>query len=157
MSDKVFQIIPSQGKVEAGQTIEIKAQFNPFAPGNYEKSVPLFLEDPELPPNLSYLDIKLKGEGAFPRLLFDRKEIILPVVPLNVKAKCLFRIINDGYENLNLKFKIIQDVAPIDVKIEFLEGKNLGITKNRIKLEAYFSKYFFLFKLKNIIDLLIDK
>lgn len=30
------------------------------------------------------MDISLKGEGAFPRLLFDRKEVILPVVPLNI-------------------------------------------------------------------------
>jgi hypothetical protein len=53
------------------------------------------------------VDIKLSGIGAFPRLLFDRKEIILPVVPLDVEARCTFRIINDGYENLNLKYKII--------------------------------------------------
>jgi len=106
-ADKVFQIQPTEGRVESGQRIIIKAFFNPFAPGVYERSVPLYLDDPELPQNMSYVDIQLKGEGAFPRLLFDRKEIILPVVPLNVKSKCLFRIINDGYENLNLKAKII--------------------------------------------------
>jgi len=53
------------------------------------------------------MDLQFKGEGAFPRLLFDRKEVILPVVPLGVQAKCVFRVINDGYENLNLKYKII--------------------------------------------------
>ena len=56
---------------------------------------------------MCYMDIVLKGEGSFPRLVFDRKEILLPVVPLNVEAKCIFRIINDGYENLNLKCKIL--------------------------------------------------
>ncbi len=47
-----------------------------------------------------------KGEGTYPRLIFDRKEILLPVVPLNIESKCTLRIQNDGYENLNLKYKI---------------------------------------------------
>ena len=49
----------------------------------------------------------MKGEGAFPRLIFDRKEILLPVVPLDIESKCIFKVYNDGYENLNLKYKII--------------------------------------------------
>ncbi len=77
----------------------------------YEKIVPFYISDPELAENVPYLDLVLKGEGAFPRLLFDRKEVILPVVPLHVEAKCTFRILNDGYENLNLKYKIIQDIS----------------------------------------------
>ena len=84
------------------------------------------------------MEITLKGEGQFPRLLFDRKEVILPVVPLNIEASCIFRIINDGYENLNLKYKIIQDISNINVDLRFLEGKNLGITKNRLKIQAFF-------------------
>ena len=62
--------------------------------------------DPDVGEEVCYMDIILKGEGAFPRLLFDRKEILLPVVPLNVESKCVFRILNDGYENLNLKSHI---------------------------------------------------
>ena len=53
------------------------------------------------------MDIVLRGEGSFPRLLFDRKEILLPVAPLNTESKCVFRVINDGYENLNLKCKVV--------------------------------------------------
>jgi len=30
----------------------------------------------------------MKGQGVFPKLLFDRKEVVLPVVPLGVMAKC---------------------------------------------------------------------
>ena len=96
------------------------------------------MDDPEISSNSPYMDITLKGEGLFPRLLFDRKEIILPVVPLNIQATCLFRIVNDGYENLNLKYKIIQDISNINVDLNFLEGKNLGITKNRLKIQAFF-------------------
>lgn len=83
----------------------------------------------EISSEVPYMDIVLKGEGAYPRLLFDRKEVILPVVPLEVESKCIFRVINDGYENLNLKHKILQDISKIDVDINFPDGKNLGITR----------------------------
>jgi hypothetical protein len=42
------------------------------------------LSDPDIPPTLPYVDITLGGSGAYPRLLFDKKEVILPVVPLNI-------------------------------------------------------------------------
>jgi len=32
-----------------GHTESIKASFNPFAPEKYERSVPLFIDDPDLP------------------------------------------------------------------------------------------------------------
>ena len=37
---------------------------------------------------LKYMEITMSGVGVFPRLLFDRKEVILPVVPLGIVAKC---------------------------------------------------------------------
>lgn len=56
------------------------------------------------------MKIKLKGEGIFPKITFDRREIILPTVPLNVISRCVilfnfkfFRIYNEGYDNFNLK------------------------------------------------------
>ena len=41
----------------------------------------------------------MTGECALPRLVFDRPEIIFPIVPLNIEAKQIFKIYNDGYEN----------------------------------------------------------
>lgn len=84
------------------------------------------------------MDIVLKGEGLFPRLLFDRKEIILPVVPLGIESSCIFRLINDGYDNLKIRYDIIQDISKIDIELRFLEGQTLGITKNRMKVQAVF-------------------
>lgn len=81
--------------------VTLKAGFNPYVPDEYEKRVPLYLDGEFKKP---YKEIIFKGLGAYPRLLFDRKEVILPIVPLGVVAKCSFRIINDGYENLTLKY-----------------------------------------------------
>jgi len=38
------------------------------------------------------MKIKLKGEGIFPKITFDRKEIIMPTVPLNIMSKCVFSL-----------------------------------------------------------------
>ena len=59
------------------------------------------------------MSIKLKGEAIFPKLTFDRKEIIMPTVPINITSKCVifyiqnFRVFNEGYDNLNLKPVIV--------------------------------------------------
>jgi hypothetical protein len=37
-------------------------------PGNYEKSIPVFIDDPEMPPGKPCLEIKLKGEAQYPKL-----------------------------------------------------------------------------------------
>ena len=73
----------------------------------------------------------MRGFAAFPRLIFDRSEIILPVVPLDIAAKCAFRIINDGYENLTLKHKIPNDLGALNLEVIYLDGKNLGVTRSK--------------------------
>ncbi|EGR27115.1 hypothetical protein IMG5_201370 [Ichthyophthirius multifiliis] len=138
--EKIFNIEPNSGIVEANQVQIIKAYFNPYAPDKYNIYLPLFIEnDDEISNQVPYVEIELKGESSFPRLLFDRKEIILPVVPLEINSKCIFRIINDGYDNINLKYKIIQDIQALNIQINWIEGKNLGISKQRIKVEVVFS------------------
>lgn len=68
--------------------------------------------------------------GAYPKLTFDRREVILPIVPLGISAKCQFRMINDGYENLTLKDNVA-DFENMGIKLSYLEGRNLGVTKNK--------------------------
>ena len=84
-----------EGVLDAKSTITLKASFKPVFQGIYEAKLPLYLENEDKP----YTEIVLRGEGAIPRILFDRREIILPVVPLGVESKCTFRIINDGYQS----------------------------------------------------------
>ncbi len=81
----------------------------------------------------------LTGVAANPKLLFDRREILLPPVPLNIESKLQFRIINDGYENLNIEERVLDELGNINIRIHFPEGKNIGLTKNRVKVDAIFS------------------
>lgn len=46
-TDRIFDIKPENGEVGAGESKTISVYFNPFEPGFFEKSIPLFVEDPE--------------------------------------------------------------------------------------------------------------
>lgn len=59
--------------------------------------------------------MQLKGNGTIPKIIFDRREILLPIVPLNIQAKTTFKIINEGYENIELKYKLPHDVANLPI------------------------------------------
>jgi len=67
----------------------------------------------------------VSGVAAKPRLLFDRREVILPPVPLGNVSKSMFKIINDGFENMKLTNKPL----PEYFTILYPEGDLLGVTK----------------------------
>lgn len=110
--DKVFTIIPTEGTIDPQSTITLKTGFKPANQNVYEVKLPLRLENEDKP----YCKITLKGEGAYPRILFDRRDVILPIVPLGVESRCSFRIINDGYQSLNLKYSIPQNLGNIPIQ-----------------------------------------
>ncbi|EAR97253.2 flagellar associated protein (macronuclear) [Tetrahymena thermophila SB210] len=137
--DKIFTIHPTQGRVDPGQTLRIKSSFNPSYPNNYEKLVPLYIDDPDIPADQPCCYITLKGVAAYPKLLFDRREVLMPVVPLNVESRCIFYIINDGYDNLKIKHKILEELGQIDIKCNFPNGILMGMTHTKLKVEIIFS------------------
>ena len=60
----------------------------------------------------------MKGQGTVPKLTFDRREIVLPIVPLGVRSRCLFYIVNEGYESLDVQYrclKIAEDSLPVTI------------------------------------------
>lgn len=126
-TDKVFSIIPSEGILAPGETIVLETGFNPFTHMNYERKAGLFVNGEK---EKAYLDVSFKGNGAYPRLIFDRREIIMPIVPLGVISRCMFKIVNDGFENLAINHNLPKDIG-FHLDLEYLEGKNIGVTKNK--------------------------
>lgn len=76
-----------------------------------------------MPADKPCLEIKLRGEAQYPKLLFDRTEILMPVVPLNVYSRCVFKIFNDGYDNLNVNYRIVDDIGLIKLECQFPDQK----------------------------------
>ena len=135
-SQKVFQISPTEGRLDPNAGATIRVTFNPLEPIEYEEKVPLYLDGEADKP---YLVIELKGEGTDPKIFFDRREIILPVVPLGIQSKATFLVCHNGYENLELDPKIASEVGKLPIDWNFPDGNNLGVTKQKLKVEAMFS------------------
>jgi len=56
----------------------------------------------------------------------------MPIVPLNIEAKSKLTIINQGYDNIELKSRFNCDTNLIKIKVEWPDGNQLGITKQKI-------------------------
>ena len=69
---KAFQINPSEGRLDGGQSSVLKASFNPTEPGEYFQKAPLYLNNEYLKP---YVEIFIKGYGSSPKLCFDKREV----------------------------------------------------------------------------------
>ena len=65
----------------------MRVTFNPHEPTEYVTKVPLFLDNEK---EIPYLIMELRGEGADAKIYFDRREIILPPVPLDIETKATF-------------------------------------------------------------------
>ena len=134
-NQKVFTVIPEQGTIDSRQTVSLKIGFKPNKPQNFELSIPFYLSNDTEP----YTEIKLKGEGAVPKILFDSPEIIMPIVPLNMKSTQIINLYNDGYQNSNINAMMPQEYASLPLSIKFLNGSNIGVNNNKLKIEVSFS------------------
>eukprot|EP00002_Diphylleia_rotans_P025649 TRINITY_DN5079_c0_g1_i5.p1 TRINITY_DN5079_c0_g1~~TRINITY_DN5079_c0_g1_i5.p1 ORF type:complete len:2913 (-),score=444.38 TRINITY_DN5079_c0_g1_i5:284-9022(-) len=130
----IFSIEPSEGVVGAGQSSTIKIFFKPREPGNYTSCTSLFLDGRSAP----YMVITLKGQSIYPTLSFDRSEVMLPMIPLGMKSTATFSIINLGYDNLDVKYKLPIDTSRIPLSLNFPEGMNIGSTKSHLPVEVTF-------------------
>ena len=99
----VFTVTPMKGMLDFDEEMMLKFTFSPYMVGEYDCKIPIYLEEN---PNKVYQYMHLKGVGAKPRLLFDRRQVIMPVVPLGQLSKATFKIINDGYENLIVTYNV---------------------------------------------------
>lgn len=150
-----FNLEPSSGILAPGQEFPVRASFTPLEAIEYRQSLNVYISPPRpadeappqdgqpietLPPDESkpYQQLKLRGQGTEPKLTFDRRDIVLPIVPLGIRSRCLFYIINEGYESLEVKYRLPTDTIRIPLDMSFPEGYQLGITKPRIPVEVYF-------------------
>jgi len=61
----------------------------------------------------------MSGVGCYPKLYFDRREIIMPTVPINIESASEFYIINDGYESLILRHNVCIEYGHIELIVNY--------------------------------------
>jgi len=142
LKEKAFSINTTTGKLTDSvddAITPLKFFFIPNETKHYESKVYLSIydKDHKLIEPSPYKEITLMGEGTSPRIYFDKKEIIMPIVPLGFESKVRFKIINEGYDNTKLTYRWFCQNGP-NIKVTFLDGEEIGMLRNELKMELYF-------------------
>lgn len=132
----IFELDPPSGRLEPESSTKVKISFIPEGPDTHGVVLPIYLDGNHERP---YLELQLDGIGVYPRLRFDMEEFVLPPVPLGETAKGLFYVENQGYEDLELRFRLPADRTRMPVKLEFPEGKSVNLAKTRLPVVVSFS------------------
>ncbi len=108
------------------EEIVIEVMFSPVIADTYEIKVPVYLNKNY---TASSIDLVLKGKSSNPKIQFDRKQVILPIVPLNFTTTQTFLIMNKGYENVKLKWNLCNELDNLPIKVDFLDNLTMGVTQ----------------------------
>jgi hypothetical protein len=135
-SHDVFRIEPTSGRLTPGQASHIQVFFTPLeANKEYLRVAPIYLDKKR---DKSYFDLQLQGFGSNPTLSFDVREITFSVCPLGITSKQVFNVMNEGYEELSLQYRLPADTTKIPLTISFPEGNVLSIERASIPVELSF-------------------
>ena len=140
-NEGVFDIVNKSGEILANQDIfvSIEINFTPKEQKEYKSQVTLRVVDSDGVTTNKV--IRLEGEGLFPRLYFDKRELILPIVPLGFESSIKFKVKNEGYENeeINAEFESYPQGA-LPLKLVWTENTHIiGLMKNELKCEVKFT------------------
>lgn len=131
-----YTLEPQSGHLARGASCVLRVAYMPHAKRDDLASVPIFLDGDT---SRAYVSLELVGSGRYPKLLFDRREVTLHPVPLGFTARARFTIRNDGYDNLEIKYKLPADTARAPLEISFPNGRMIGIAKDAVEVEVSFS------------------
>lgn len=130
----VFTVINNSGITEPKIESIIQFEFRPLKPGNYEKKFELFFEEDDT----NSIEITLKGQAAYPSILFSKEEILLTPVPLGITSISYLDMFNDGYQNSNISLKIPQDIQKLGLSVDFKDNTMIGIANPKLGLKISF-------------------
>ncbi|KXZ50888.1 hypothetical protein GPECTOR_14g137 [Gonium pectorale] len=131
-----MDLLPGAPLVIGGQEmVGVQLRFCPRDSRAYEALIPVYLDGNVEQP---YLNVEVSGLGQYPRLSFDVRECLLPPVPLGLRTTATFYVINNGYDNLELKYKLPADEGHLPMEVEFPEGVIIGLAKDRLPVVVSF-------------------
>ena len=126
---------PTVGILGQGETMTIRCTFSPREAAQYQIDAPIYLDGQT---KVAYLNMEVLGEGTHPRLAFDTKEVVLAPTPLGVRTTRRFIIMNKGYDNLEIAYKLPADTEKIPMEVSFPEGMMIGIAKQELPVDVSF-------------------
>ena len=130
----IFSMAGGVSRLESGKSQTTTFKYCPRTDHEHKCSLQICLDESSVP----YLVIPVQGSGVQPNLGFDRREVILPTVPLGYKTTATFFVINQGYDNLNVRYQLSPESALIPISITFPQGTMVGVVKQRLPVQVSF-------------------
>ena len=125
----VYFISPMKGDLMVGESTVVRITFLPEGHGDYAKNIDVYVSgQPDT--TRPYFTLICRGSGVYPRLTFTKHRLVLPNVPLGITSRNSFSIVNNGYDNLELKYRV-SPAIPIPLTITFPDGSDVGLTRER--------------------------
>ena len=134
----IFLVLDKKGEIPAHQDlfVTIAFRFIPHAQQEYKTQVTLRVTDSD--GKVTNKVIRLEGEGLLPRLYFDKRELILPVVPLGFESSIKFKVCNKGYENEEIRAEFEsypQGTLPLEL-VWIDKNHSVGYNKKSVACEV---------------------
>ena len=121
--------------LNVGKSITLCLHFVPRTDNDYKAKLIICLDNNTATP---YFTVEVKGSGVFPSLGFDRREVILPIVPCGQMTSATFYVINHGYDNLDLKYQLPPESSAVPLQISFPQGMMIGVVRTHLLVEVSF-------------------
>lgn len=138
-----FKIEPTSGTIDVNDSFFIiKIKFCPSSIGNFDSYFYINLLNNKTNNYERAKKVFLYAEATNPRIYFDKREILFPVVPLGFESRVLLKIKNGGYSSMQLDKQVECLLPGVDIKVVFINGNVIGgIKGEELKLEVtYYSK-----------------
>lgn len=110
--------------------------FTPNEPGTINSGFIIMIEQDNI--YVPSKKVNIKGVSSYPRIYFDRSDIILPITPLDVESSTRFKIKNEGFDFIKLNCKVFCESGYIPVECKWLDSNEIGIIKKEAELEVSF-------------------
>ena len=130
----IFSMNSGVIRLDCGKAFTLTVKYCPRTDSDHKCNLHICLDESSVP----YLVIPVRGSGDHPRLGFDRREVILPAVPLGFKTTATFFIRNQGYDNLNIRYQLPSECSLIPISISFPQGTMVGVVKKRLPVQISF-------------------
>ena len=138
INEGIFNVLDRKGEIPPQENIFVTIQFSftPQEQKEYKSQVTLQVTDSD--GKVTHKIIRLEGEGLLPRLYFDKRELILPIVPLGFESSIKFKVKNKGYENEEIRAEFEsypQGTLPVEL-VWLDKNHSVGYNKNEIRCEV---------------------
>jgi hypothetical protein len=131
----VFSISPTEGQIPQNDQINLEVVFTPKESKEYNAVVPVILNGQKN----EFYNIELSGQGFYPLILFEPKEVFFPPVPLGFEIKQTIYIRIVGIDNLDIQYQLPVESNLFPFKVDFPDGISLSLNKQVIPCTIVFS------------------